>query len=373
MTLMTRTKPPFRADQVGSLLRPAKLREARQKWKDGKLSAKELRAIEDDCIRDVVKKQEAVGLHSVTDGDFRREHWLTDFLYAIEGFEPDVDEHVVPFSGGISYRGKINKITRRLACPDGGIGVEDFKFLKDATHETAKVMIPAPAMVSSSLDVKRINHDAYPDQDAFWSDLGRVYAEAVSAFAKAGCTYLQIDDVNAATVGDAGRQAMWKARGYGLEDIIDRFITTNNAAIGNRPSSMTVSVHMCRGNYQSEWTAEGSYDVVADRYFNNLKVDAFFLEYDDERSGGFGPLRFMPKDKMVVLGLMTSKRPDLEPKDEFKRRVEEAAKYVPIENLCISPQCGFASTEEGNRLTEDEQWRKLAHLVEIADEIWGGH
>ena len=372
MSAGPRAKPPFRADHVGSLLRPAELRDARQAWRDGKLSAEALREVEDRCIRDVVAKQEGVGLKSVTDGDFRREHWLTDFLFAINGFELTGDEHVVPFSGGVTYRGKISKVTGKLTCPDGGIGVADFEFLKAATRKTAKVMIPAPDMVCSSLDVSRVDPTVYPDVDEMWDDLGKAYGKAVTAFADAGCTYLQIDDVNGATVSDENRNRLWRARGYEIEGLIDLFLRLNNAAIGGRPPGMTATVHMCRGNFQSEWTAEGTYDLVADKYFNQLQVDAFFLEYDDARSGGFGPLRYMPKDKIVVLGLMTSKRPELEDKDEFKRRIEEAAKYVPIENICISPQCGFASTEEGNRLTEDEQWRKLAHLVEIAEEVWGG-
>ncbi len=212
----------------------------------------------------------------------------------------------------------------------------------------------------------------YPDPAEFWSDLGVAYNKAVHHLAEAGCTYIQLDDCNSANIADPNWQGFWRMRGYTPETLVDAFIDVNNAAIHDRPAGMTAAMHMCRGNYQSEWAGEGGYDMVADRYFNRSKVDGLFLEYDDARSGDFDPLRYMPKDKVAVLGIMTSKRPVLESKDQLKRRIEEASKYVPLERLCISPQCGFASTQEGNRLTADEQWRKLAHLVEVAEEVWGG-
>jgi 5-methyltetrahydropteroyltriglutamate--homocysteine methyltransferase len=262
-------------------------------------------------------------------------------------------------------------VTGKLRCPAGGIAVDAFRFLKAATRETAKLCIPAPAMFYTVIDRARVDPSVYPDLNAFWADLGNGYNEAVQAYAAAGCTYIQIDDVNTANLADANWQNYWRQRGLDGTKLVDSFIAVNNAAIGRRPAGMTAAIHMCRGNYQSQWAAQGSYDMIAERYFTQSQVDAFFLEYDDERSGDFAPLRFMPKDKLVVLGIMTSKTPALEPADDLKRRIEAAAKYVPLERLCISPQCGFASTQEGNKLTQDEQRRKIEHLVRIADDVWG--
>ena len=372
MDVAVRTKPPFRADHVGSLLRPKRLFEARAKWLAGSLPKSELKAIEDECIREAVALQEDIGFKGITDGDFRRNDWFLDFMFSLEGMERSGETALVKFSGGLDYDAPILKLTGRVRCPNGGVMVDDFKFLKAATSQTAKIAIPAPAMFYSIVDPNMLDKAIYPDPAEYWSDLGEAYAEAIGHLAKAGCTYLQIDDCNSANIADPNWQGFWRMRGYEPQQLVDAFIDLNNVAIANRPSSMTAAVHMCRGNYQSEWAGEGGYDMVADRFFNHMKVDAFFLEYDDDRSGDFTPLRFMPKNKIVVLGVMTSKRPELEPKDVLKRRIEDATRYVPLENLCISPQCGFASTQEGNRLTQDEQRRKLEHLVAVAEEIWGG-
>jgi 5-methyltetrahydropteroyltriglutamate--homocysteine methyltransferase len=371
MAVLPRTKPPFRADHVGSLLRPKKLFDARAAWHAGRLAVTELRKVEDECVRQAVALQESVGLHGVTDGDFRRDDWFLDFMFAFEGMHRGTDTTRVPFSGGVHFDAPLAKVTGRLRCPAGGIAVDAFRFLKAATRQTAKLCIPAPSMFYTVIDRARVDANAYPDVEAFWADLGQGYHDAVQAYAAAGCTYIQIDDVNTANLADANWQNYWRHRGRDGEKLVDAFIAVNNAAIGRRPAGMTAAIHMCRGNYQSQWTAQGGYDKVAERYFTQSQVDAFFLEYDDERSGDFAPLRFMPKDKIVVLGLMTSKTPALEDADALKRRIDAAAQYVPLERLCLSPQCGFASTQEGNKLTEDEQRRKLEHLVRIADDVWG--
>lgn len=365
-------KPPFRADHVGSLLRPEALTTARRQCRNGQISKARLRTIEDDCVRDAVALQEGVGLKGITDGDMRRRDWILDFVFSLEGFEPSEESLTVRFSGGDEFKNPIPKITRKIACPKGGIMVEDFGFLKSVTKETAKIAIPAPSMLYNTVSREIVEQTAYDDWAEFWRDVGNAYAQAVGHFADAGCSYLQIDDVNAAKTGDTRAQETWKRQGFSVAEMVDRFIAANNAAIAARPAGMTAAVHMCRGNFQSQYTAEGGYDLMAERYFNEVQADAFFMEYDDPRSGGFEPLRFMPKDKIVVLGLVTTKRPELEDKDLLKRRIEEASKFVDLDRLCLSPQCGFASTSEGNKLTQDEQRRKLEHLVEVATEVWGG-
>lgn len=366
-----RAKPPFRADHVGSFLRPAQLFDARKRWREGQLTRDELRRIEDDCIRDVVAMQEEVGLKGITDGDFRRDDWFLDFMFSLEGMERGAVRSPVPFSGGVTFQAPVATMVGKMKCPPGGVMVEDFKSLAAMVGQMPKLAIPAPSMFYSVIDSSSIDATIYPDADEFWRDLGRAYADAIGHFAAAGCRYLQIDDVNSANIADRKRQAFWRERGHDPQQLLDAFIDLNNAAIASRPADMAVAVHMCRGNFQSQWAGEGTYDMVAERYFNRLDVDAFFLEYDDARSGGFEPLRFMPKNKVVVLGLMTSKVPALESTDELKRRIDEAAQFVPLEQLCISPQCGFASTQEGNRLTHDEQRRKLERLVQTAEEVWG--
>ncbi|HKJ73102.1 MAG TPA: 5-methyltetrahydropteroyltriglutamate--homocysteine S-methyltransferase [Alphaproteobacteria bacterium] len=371
MSAIPRNAPPYRADHVGSLLRPRHLFEARQKWHEGTLDDSALKAIEDECIREAILMQEDVGLKGITDGDFRRDDWFLDFMFSLDGMERVEGGPDVPFSGGLVFRAPVLKLTGRVGCPEGGIMVDDFAFVNSATERTAKIAIPAPAMFYTIVNSETVDRAIYPDPNEFWDDLGAAYEKAVAHLADAGCHYIQIDDCNSANIADPKWQEFWRHLGYEPEELVDSFIDINNAAVQNRPAHMTAAVHMCRGNYQSQWAGEGGYDMVADRFFNHSKVDAFFLEYDDERSGDFDPLRYMPKDKVAVLGIMTSKRPELESKDELKRRIDAATKYVPLENLCISPQCGFASTQEGNRLTITEQRRKLARLVEVAEEVWG--
>jgi methionine synthase II (cobalamin-independent) len=371
MEMDARTKPPFRADHVGSLLRPRRLFEARAKWHAGALPQAELKAIEDECVREAVALQEGIGLNGVTDGDFRRDDWFLDFMFSLEGIERSGQTALVQFSGGVSFDAPVLKLTGKVRCPEGGIMVEDFAFLKRTTSRTPKIAIPAPAMFYSIVDPTMLDEAIYPDPAEFWSDLGNAYAVAVGTLTKAGCRYIQIDDCNSANISDVNWQSFWRSRGYTPETLMDAFIDVNNAATAGRPSTVSAAAHMCRGNYQSQWTGEGSYDMVADHYFNRMDVDAFFLEYDDDRSGDFTPLRYMPKDKIAVLGVMTSKRPQLESKDALVRRIDQATKFVALERLCISPQCGFASTQEGNRITPDDQRRKLERIVEVAEEVWG--
>jgi 5-methyltetrahydropteroyltriglutamate--homocysteine methyltransferase len=366
-----KNRPPFRADHVGSLLRPEKLARARAQWEAGEIPPDELKAVEDACVLEAIAMQEGAGLRGITDGDFRRNDWFLDFMFSLDGIERGGAGMEVHFSGGLDWTAPTARITGRVRCPEGGIMVEAFAFLKAATRETAKICIPAPAMFHTIVNAEVVK-PVYGDEAEFWSDLGQGYADAVAALGRAGCTYLQIDDVNAANLGDPKWQDVWRQRGRSAQEMVDSFVAANNAALSGRPEGMTAAVHMCRGNYQSQYAAEGSYDLVADNYFNRMAVDAVFMEYDDSRSGGFEPLRFMPQDKYVVLGLMTSKRPELEDRDTIKRRIDEAARYVDLDRLCLSPQCGFASTKEGNRLTRDEQAAKLAHLVSIATDVWGG-
>ena len=363
-------QPPFRADHVGSFLRPTKLAQARQQWRDGNLNDAALHTIEDNCVRQVVAMQEQIGLKGITDGDMRRGDWVLDFIYAIEGIEPSGKYAVTPFKGGVEFSVPIPTLTRKIRCPEHGILLQALQFLCATTLQTAKLAIPAPAMLFNSFQSPVIQTQ-YSDDSEFWHDVATVYQCAIQQYADAGCTYLQIDDVNAGKTGDTQAQAMWREQGYSVQQRVEAFVALNNAALARRPPSMTVAVHICRGNFQSQYMASGGYDLMAEHYFNELNVDAFFLEYDDERSGGFEPLRFMPKNKTVVLGLLTTKTPQLEDKDKIKRRIDEAARYVDLERLCLSPQCGFASTHEGNKLTEDEQRRKLIHLADIATEVWG--
>ena len=366
-------RPPFRADHVGSLLRPESLAKARSEFEAGRIGRDALAAIEDECVREAVALQEGVGLKGITDGDMRRGDWLQDFQYAIDGIGQSGKTVAIAFSGGKVFHNPIAAVTGRVRCPEGGIMLEAFKFLKATTHQTAKLCIPAPSMFYNSVRQKELESGGvYDDWEEFWADLSSAYATAVQQYADAGCTYIQIDDVNAAKTGDKRSHEQWKAQGFTVADMVDRFITVNNDAIKSRPQGVTCTVHMCRGNFESEYSLEGGYDFMAERYFDGVKADAFFMEYDDARSGGFEPLRFMPRDRYVVLGLITSKRPQLEDKDLIKRRIDEATKYVDLDRLCLSPQCGFASTEVGNRLTQDEQKRKLEHVVEIATEVWGG-
>ena len=369
---MSKTSPPFRADQVGSLLRPKELLDVREKFQNGEVSAEELRAAEDRAITDVIKKEEDVGLQSVTDGEFRRTYFHVDFLERLEG---------VTVSGGIGVKFKGKQGTVEFSPPRLSITGKlrhaediqkaDFEFLKSVTHRTPKVTIPSPTMTHFRGGRKAIDIEAYPEMDQFFEDLAQVYREEIDSLYKAGARYIQMDDTNLAYLCDPEMREGARQRGDDPDDLPRAYADLINAVIDGRPDDLTIAVHLCRGNFRSAWVAEGGYEPVAEVLFNEMNVDAFFLEYDDERSGDFAPLRFVPDDKTIVLGLVTTKVPQLESKDELKQRVDEAAKYVSLENLCLSPQCGFSSTVHGNALTHDEQWAKLELVVNTAQEIWG--
>jgi 5-methyltetrahydropteroyltriglutamate--homocysteine methyltransferase len=371
-----RTTPPFRADHVGSLLRPARLLQAREDRAAGRISADELRAVEDDAIRDVVRMQQDVGLQSATDGEFRRTTWHMDFIYQIGGIHKADDNLKVHFR---NERGEFDFTTAALKIDDKvridrTIFGEDFKALKaltDGTGLTAKLTIPSPSMVHYRGGPAAIDPNVYADIEEFWTDLSAAYADEVKRLYDLGCRYLQFDDTSLAYLNDPEQRREMTERGDDAEHLHLRYIRQINQALAGKPADMTVTTHMCRGNYRSSWVASGGYDFVAEALFNELAVDGFFMEWDDERSGGFEPLRFVPEGKLVVLGLVTTKRGDLESKDDLKRRLDEASKFVPLDQLCLSPQCGFSSTVEGNVLTYDDEVAKLRRIVETAREVWG--
>ena len=359
-------KPPFRADQVGSLLRPRELAEARKNFKQGKLDAKSLKAIEDRCIRDAIAKQEAVGLASITDGEFRRDWWHLDFMSQLDGVTAVVNPG--PKFGGTEEQPPIPSVTGKVRCSKP-VMVGDFAFLKQNTKQTAKFTMPSPAMLHLRGGRSSISREVYPDLDAFWADTSAAWAKAIRHLADAGCTYLQLDDVSFSYLCDPKIQDTCRRNGDDPAQLPRTYADAVTNALKDRPAGMTVTMHTYRGNFKSSWVASGGYESVAEAMFSS-GVDAFFMEFDSERAGGFEPLRHLPKGKKVVLGLVTSKSPALEEKDFIKQRIEEASKYVPLENLCLSPQCGFSSTHHGNSLTEDEQWRKLERIVEISREVW---
>jgi 5-methyltetrahydropteroyltriglutamate--homocysteine methyltransferase len=366
--------PPFRADHVGSLLRPAAIIEARAKLAQGELGVHELEALEDEAIVRAIEKQEAIGLHSITDGEIRRVTWMGDFLSALDGTTV-VTTRIEPKGGDRDSEGK----TIKISTVTGKIGfsghpmLEHFEFLRERTRETPKMTIPAPAMIVSALRDWRevVSRDAYPDVNELYRDLGLAYRDAVRAFYDAGCRYLQLDDVNLAYLCDAKARSKLESRGDDPDAMLRTWVDVVNTAIADRPADMIITTHVCRGNFRSTWFAEGGYEPVADTLFNEFDYDGYFLEYDTDRAGGFEPLRFVPKgEKFIVLGLITTKSGALEDKDVVKSRIDDAARHVDVDQLCLSPQCGFASTEEGNLITEDEQWAKLAEVVEIAREVW---
>jgi 5-methyltetrahydropteroyltriglutamate--homocysteine methyltransferase len=366
--------PPFRADHVGSLLRPARLLQARADFAAGKLPADELRAAENAAITEVVRRQEEIGLESATDGEFRRASWHMDFIYQLGGVtQADERMHVEFFNadGTIEFDPPALRIASRVQLEET-IFEDAFTYLKSqVTTATPKLTIPSPSMVHYRGGRAAIDESVYPDLDEFWHDLSAAYADEVDRLHALGCTYLQLDDTSLAYLNDPKQRAMMAAQGGDPEHQHERYIKQINAAIDARPAGMSVTTHMCRGNFRSSWAASGGYDFVAEALFTQLNVDGFFLEFDDERSGGFAPLRFVPPGKRVVLGLVTTKRGELENKDELKRRIDEAAKYVDLDQLCLSPQCGFSSTVEGNVLTEEQQFAKLRLIVETAQEVWG--
>jgi 5-methyltetrahydropteroyltriglutamate--homocysteine methyltransferase len=369
-----RTTPPFRADHVGSLLRPPELLQAREDFKDGRIDADELRGIEDEAIREVVRKQEEVGLQSATDGEFRRASWHMDFIYQLGGITTAQDHITVQFrnaEGTIEFSPAALHVEDRVALREP-IFADAFRFLQECvTTATPKLTIPSPSMVHYRGGRAAVNEDVYPDMDDFWNDLTSAYADEVKALGDLGCTYLQFDDTSLAYLNDPKQREHIASLGGDAEHQHETYIRHINEALEKRPEGMTVTTHMCRGNFRSSWVAEGGYDFVADALFNQLDVDGFFMEWDDARSGGFEPLRFVPKGKFVVLGLVTTKRGELESQDELMRRIEEASQYVDLDQLCLSPQCGFSSTVEGNAISYDQQWAKLARIVETANAVWG--
>jgi len=367
---MAQGGPPFRADHVGSLLRPAALKAARAEHAAGRLDAGALRAIEDRCIREAIARQEAIGLRAVTDGEYRRAFWHFDFLAGLDGIDLVETAAPVTFKTGAQLK-PVNLVV------SGKVGwrphpfLADFAFVQANTRGLAKQTIPSPSVPHFRGGRAAIDARAYPDLGPFFADLGDAYAGAVRAFADAGCRYLQLDEVNIAYLCDPDQLAALRRRGDSTDGLLELYAGLINRAIAGRPAGMTVAMHLCRGNFRSGWLASGGYDPVAEVLFNSINVDAYFMEYDSERAGTFAPLRHVPKDKMVVLGLVTSKSGQLESRDDIRRRLDEAARIVPIEQLALSPQCGFASTEEGNLLDEDEQWRKLEFVVDIARDVWG--
>jgi len=367
MTYKDPTKPPFRADHVGSLLRPQRLHEVRKKYAKGDFSAQQLGEVEDECICEAISKQEECGLKAVTDGEFRRTLWHYDFLCSLEGINQTENSQGPNFKAGHNVNSLLT--SSKIANPHG-IMLDHFNFLKLNTRATAKFCIPSPSLAYHRGGRDLINHDVYPDIENFWIDLCAAYRVEIEHLAQAGCTYLQLDDTTFAMLCDPKIRQQMKDRGDDPAKLIQIYCESITDAIANRPDNMTITVHMCRGNSQSSWIAEGGYEPIAENMFAGIPVDGFFMEWDSDRSGDFEPLRFAPRDKMIVLGLVSSKFSTLETKDNLKRQIDEAAKYIPIENLCISPQCGFASTVEGNKINESDQWRKLTLIAEVAQEIW---
>jgi 5-methyltetrahydropteroyltriglutamate--homocysteine methyltransferase len=370
-------KAPFRANHVGSLLRPPELREARDKHAKGEVTAAQLREVEDRAIIDAVKMQEDVGMPGVTDGEFRRTLWHADFLSQIEGIKvvegllPDAPKHFQNPDADVQRSPTQFVVTGKLGHPRAGIEVGNFKFLAAATKQTAKQCIPSPSLVHFRSGRGGVDKVAYPDMNDFFADLARVFREEIAALAAAGCTYLEIDDVNFAYLCDPKMREGAKKIGENPDKLPSLYADLINECIKDRPNSMSVCTHLCRGNFASAWVAEGGYDAVAEVLFNELKVDGYFLEYDTPRAGNFAPLRYMPKDKKLILGLVTTKSGALENSSELKRRIDEAAKLVPLDQLGISPQCGFSSTVLGNKLTVEDQIAKLKLVVDVARDVWG--
>ena len=370
--------PPFRAEHVGSLLRPKALLEAREQLQGdvyseykGSLAISELRDLEDQCITGIIKMQEDVGLQGITDGEFRRRSWFQDFMLEMNGAS-------IRFVEGTFVDGKGHKLPTptphfdEKLQPRSGITTEAFTFLASKTSRTAKATIPSPNMAHVFGGRAAISETAYPDLDEFWEDLALVYRQELVHLAELGCRYVQVDDCAFTMLLDDDVRGRLEERGDDTEQLLDTYIRAINLALQDRPEGMVIATHLCRGNNRGHWLASGGYDVVAEKLFNQLQVDAFFLEYDSSRAGTFEPLRFMPRDKTVVLGLISSKVPDLENSNEVKQRIEDASKYVPVENLCLSPQCGFASVFQGNPVADEHQRAKLSLIVDVANDVWGG-
>jgi 5-methyltetrahydropteroyltriglutamate--homocysteine methyltransferase len=366
---MQRTKPPFRADHVGSLLRPAALKQARERRAKGEISAADLKAVEDREIEAVIKKQEAAGLQSITDGEFRRSWWHLDFLWGLDGVERHAMDAGITFAA-VTTRNEGVQVTGKIGF-SGHPMLEHFKFLKAHSTRTPKMTIPAPSALYGRPNRTPIDKASYPNLDKLFADLGHAYNKAVRAFYDVGCRYLQLDEVFIAMLCDPHYRQQMKDRGDDPEALGPIYGELINAAIADIPSDMTVTMHLCRGNYKSTFMGSGGYEAEQEVLFDKIKVHGYFMEYDSARAGGFEPLRHLHKDRLAVLGLVTTKTGSLESTDAIKRRIEEAAKFTDLDRLCLSPQCGFASTEEGNVLAEDEQWAKLRMIGEVAREVWG--
>ncbi len=367
-----RLTPPYRADHVGSFLRPVELLDARERAQKGDITRSQLREVEDAAIRDIVRFQEDLGLEGITDGEFRRTYFHIDFLEQLSGVETKggISMSFHSAAGNVDFAPPVMRVTApvRHVKP---IQVDDFKFLRSVTKRTPKVSIPSPTMLHFRGGREAISREAYPDLEQFFADVATAYRAEIRALAAAGCTYLQLDDTNLAYLCDARMREGARQRGDDPDELPRRYARLINAAIADRPPGMTFCVHLCRGNFKSAWVAEGGYEPVAEVLFNELKVDGYFLEYDDARSGDFSPLRFVPPGKTVVLGLVTTKLGELESKDSLKRKIDQAAQVLPLDQLCLSPQCGFSSTVHGNEIAREAQAAKLRLIIETAEEVWG--
>jgi 5-methyltetrahydropteroyltriglutamate--homocysteine methyltransferase len=367
-----RSKPPFRADHVGSFLRPVELLDARERARTGEITHRQLREVEDAAIRDVVRMQEDFGLQGITDGEFRRTYFHIDFLEQLSGVETKggIAMSFHSAAGNVDFAPPVMRVTAPVRHVNP-IQVDDFKFLQSVTRRTPKVTIPSPTMLHFRGGREAISREAYPDLEIFFADVAAAYRDEIRALGDAGCRYLQLDDTNLAYLCDEKMREGARQRGDDPNELPRRYARLINAAIANRPEGMTICVHLCRGNFKSAWVAEGGYEPVAEVLFNDLQVDAYFLEYDDARSGDFSPLRFVPSGKTVVLGLVTTKLGNLESKDALKRKIDDAARLLPLDQLCLSPQCGFSSTVHGNEIAREAQAAKLRLVVETAQEVWG--
>ena len=363
------TRPPFRSDHVGSFLRPQSLLDMRDRHKNGEVTSDALRAHEDDCIADLVRFEERLGLRSITDGEFRRGLFHADFLNAIHNveFKPTFRTDQ---SGNRKRTPSMARVTGKIGRPAAGIEVKNFNYLNSLTDRVAKQTIPSPTIAHFRGGREAIDRTAYPDLEEFFGDLAHVYREEIEDLADAGCQYLQLDDTNLAYLCDPSVRRQAADRGENVEQLLHDYARLINDSTRSRGDTMTVCIHTCRGNFKSRWFAEGSYEIVAEVIFNELDVDGFFLEFDDDRSGGFEPLRFVPKGKVIVLGLVSTKWARLEDKREVIARIEEAARYVPLDQLCLSPQCGFASVSEGNQIDVDVEEAKIGLIREVAAEVW---
>lgn len=371
MNSLKRSVPPFRADIVGSFLRPERLKEARRKRQDGRISAEELRAVEDEEIRSLVEKERKAGLQGVTDGEFRRSWWHLDFMWGLEGVEKKAVPEGYHFHG-LDTRAESIRLTGKIRFGSHPF-LNDFRFLKSVAGDAAgRQTIPSPAQFWREL-VRGGNQQetaaVYPDRDQLAQDVVRAYQDAVQSFYRAGCRNLQLDDCTWGMLVDPRLRELVRQAGEDPDEELKLYAELDRLAIQGHPEDMAVTMHVCRGNYHSAWSGSGGYEPIAETLFGQVDVDAFYLEYDSDRAGGFEPLRFI-RNQTVVLGLVTSKSPELEEKERIKQRIRDAEKYLPLDRLCLSPQCGFASTEEGNILTEEDEWKKLRLIREIADEVW---